>query len=160
MSRRQRLPFDAYTVTGSVWHVTVCASRQAGPVFADPASARLILDAFENGCRFYQAILHVVCVMPDHVHLLVEIRNVGLVELIGRVKSFSMTQWWKQGNQGMLWQESFYDHGIRGSRDFDATMTYILNNPVSAELVSEWEVYPFIAGTLIREDDGSVIDGL
>jgi REP element-mobilizing transposase RayT len=158
--RRQRLPLDAYAIDGSVWHATICASRQVGPVFADPANAGLILDTFESGCRFLKAIPYVVCIMPDHVHLLVEVRDIGLVDLIGRIKSFSMSQWWKQGNQGMLWQESFYDHGIRGSRDFDATMTYILNNPVSAELVSEWEVYPFIAGTLIREDDGSEMDGL
>ena len=71
-----------------------------------------------------------------------------------------MTQWWKQNNRGMLWQESFHDHGIRGSRDFDATVTYILNNPVEAELVSEWEAYPFNAGALIRDDDGSVSEEL
>jgi REP element-mobilizing transposase RayT len=98
--------------------------------------------------------------MPNHVHLLVEVRDMGLVDLVGRVKSFSMTQWWKQGNHGLLWQESFYDHGIRGSRDFEATMTYILNNPVESELASEWEAYPFIAGSLIRDDDRLASDEL
>ena len=157
MSRRQRLPFDAYTITGSVWHVTVCTSPQAGQAFSDPGSARLVLDGFEGGCRFHKTIPYVVCVMPDHVHLLVEVRDLNLVELIGRIKSFSMTQWWKQGNHGLLWQESFYDHGIRGARDFDTTVTYILNNPVKAEMVSEWEAYPFIAGALIRAE-GSLDD--
>jgi REP element-mobilizing transposase RayT len=160
MSRRQRLPLDAYAVNGSVWHATICTSRQVGAAFSESAGARLILDSFDNGCRFHKAIPHVVCVMPDHVHLLIEVRDIGLVELVGRVKSFSMMQWWKQGNHGLLWQESFYDHGIRGSRDFEATLTYILNNPVEAELASEWEAYPFIGGTLIREDDGLVSEGL
>jgi REP element-mobilizing transposase RayT len=55
-----------------------------------------------------------------------------------------------EGGKGTLWQTSFYDHGIRGSQDFEATVVYILDNPVKAELVEDWESYPHFAGTLIE----------
>ena len=50
-----------------------------------------------------------------------------------------------------FWQESFHDHGIRGPHDFDATVTYLLNNPVEAGLAQEWETYPLIGGSMISD---------
>lgn len=51
-----------------------------------------------------------------------------------------------------MWQQSFPNHGIRERRDFEATVTYLLSNPVEAGLVESWEAYPVIAGALIAGD--------
>jgi REP element-mobilizing transposase RayT len=92
--------------------------------------------------------------MPDHLHLLVEIRSIALVDLMRRTKSSSTKLWWRQGGHGQLWQESFHDRGVRDIPDFDAIATYILNNPVEAGLAEDWESYPLIVGTLIASRDG------
>ncbi len=146
--RRQRLPLDAYLTEGSTWHVTTRADCVHGPLFTNHSLGQLMLETFESGCRSYGAVPHLVCVMPDHVHLLVEVRTLGLVELVGRLKSYSTMLWRKQGNHGHLWQKSFYDHGIRGPRDFEATVEYILNNPIEAGLAEEWGIYPLIGGEI------------
>lgn len=94
--------------------------------------------------------------MPDHLHLLVEVRSVGLVDVMKRTKSYSTQLWWKHGGRGPLWQASFYDHGVRDIPDFEAIAAYIFSNPVKAGLVEEWESYPLFGGTMVeRHEFGS-----
>jgi REP element-mobilizing transposase RayT len=147
--RRQRLPLDAYDLEGSAWHVTVSVDRRNGAPFQSIKFGQDILDCFVPACEQDGAIAHLVCVMPDHLHALVEIRSEGLVKVIGRAKSATTRVWWKRGGTGALWQQSFHDHGIREPLDFEAAATYILNNPVEAGLGEEWESYPLVGGTLI-----------
>jgi REP element-mobilizing transposase RayT len=80
---------------------------------------------------------------------LIEVRSVGLLKVIGRAKSATTRVWWTRGGINALWQESFHDHGIREQQDFDATVNYVLNNPVDAGLVEEWESYLLIGGALV-----------
>lgn len=42
------------------------------------------------------------------------------------------------------WQQSFYDHIIKDSRDFINHIEYIRYNPVKASLVKKPEDYPFL----------------
>jgi REP element-mobilizing transposase RayT len=148
--RRQRLPPDAYRTIGSTWHVTTNVAHQNGSPFLDVAFGQQQLESFLKGCSICGAIPHVICIMPDHMHLLVEVRSVGLVDLMQRTKSFSTRLWWKYGKQGQLWQESFYDHGVRDTPDFEAIAAYIFSNPVEMGLVTEWESYPLFGGTMVE----------
>jgi putative transposase len=147
--RRQRLPLDAYRVHGSTWHVTVDVAKQNGSPFLDIDFGRKQLDSFVRGCAVCDAVPHVICIMPDHMHMLAEVRTVGLVDLLRRAKSYSTKLWWKRGGYGALWQESFYDHGVRDIQGFEAIATYIFNNPVEAGLVADWESYPLFGGRLV-----------
>jgi REP element-mobilizing transposase RayT len=144
---------DAYRVEGSAWHVTVNVARDNGQPFFELEVGRQQLRSFLRGCEICDAVPHLICLMPDHLHLLVEVRSVGLVDLMRRTKSSSTKLWWRQGGHGPLWQESFHDHGIRNFVDFDAIANYIVNNPVEAGLVEEWDAYPLIAGTLISSGE-------
>ncbi len=147
--RRQRLPADAYQASGSTWHVTVSVARHIENPFLDVGFGQQQLASFLKGCAICGANPYLVCLMPDHMHMLVEVRTVGLVDLIRRTKSFSTRLWWQHGGNGALWQESFYDHGVRDIPDFEAIATYIFNNPVKAGLVAEWESYPLFGGTMV-----------
>ena len=144
-----RLPLDAYSMEGSAWHVTVCVLREIGSPFNDVALGSRMLVALESGMRKRGAVPHLICLMPDHVHMVIEVRTIGLVDLMARLKSESTQTWWQLGRTGKLWQKNFYDRGIRKSDDFDAIATYILHNPVRAGLVEEWRMYPLIAGEMI-----------
>ena len=144
-----RLPAEAYRAAGSTWHVTIGVADRASRPFTDTALAESCLSAMAGRCAAKDAVLHLGCLMPDHAHLIIEIGTVGLTQLVGEVKSHTTRLWWSQGGTGPLWQRSFYDHGIRGSRDFEATVAYVLDNPVRAGLVEDWSAYPYLAGALI-----------
>ncbi len=150
--RRQRLPAGAYQVIGSTWHVTTNVAAQNGSPFLDIDFGQRQLASFLKGCSICGAIPYVVCLMPDHLHMLVEIGTVGLVDLMQRTKSYSTRLWWNYGQHGPLWQESFYDHGVRDIPDFEAIAAYIFENPVKAGLVAEWESYPLFGGTMVGQE--------
>ena len=149
-NRKQRLPLDTYCVDGSTWHVTTNVASRYGRPFLDVDIGRKQLQSFLRGCAICDAVPHLVCLMPDHLHMLVEVRSVGLVDLMRRTKSSSTKLWWRQGGSDSLWQQSFHDRGVRDVRDFEEIATYILSNPVEAGLTAEWESYPLIGGTLIN----------
>jgi REP element-mobilizing transposase RayT len=145
------LPDEAYVEAGSAWHVTIGFQDRQSSLLKNEELALEITNLLAVRAKSPISGLHLYCLMPDHLHLLVEVTNTGLVEVVGELKSTTTRMWWKHGGQGRLWQSRFYDHGIRGSRDLEATIAYIVNNPVKAGIVKEWEEYPYIAGTLISQ---------
>jgi putative transposase len=42
---------------------------------------------------------------------------------------------------GKFWQHESYDHVVRSAKEFRAVVSYILNNPVKADLVGNWTDY-------------------
>ena len=71
-------------------------------------------------------------VMPNHVHLLVELAEAAkrpLGSVIGNIKA-KVTSWAKRnGMQHDIWQRGFHEHIIRGSEDFEHVWNYIETNP-------------------------------
>ncbi len=113
-------PFARYFVT---WCV---ASRR--PVLASSILQR----AFRNETAALEAakdiILLACCVMPDHVHLLLELGGrLSLSQVVGRLKSCI-----RQVQPGILWQENFFDHRIRSSTGEEDFALYIFMNPYRA----------------------------
>ncbi|MDE0013511.1 MAG: hypothetical protein OXU36_20380 [Candidatus Poribacteria bacterium] len=43
------------------------------------------------------------------------------------------------GRRGAFWHHESYDHAIRHSNEWQRIITYVLNNPVKADLVDEWK---------------------
>ncbi len=90
--------------------------------------------------------LHAYCIMSNHVHILLTntCDEKPFQHVLGSMKANSA----KRANQvldrtGMtFWQAESYDHIVRDERSFCRIITYILNNPVSAGLVSSWQDWP------------------
>jgi REP element-mobilizing transposase RayT len=47
------------------------------------------------------------------------------------------------GRGGAFWHHESYDHVVRDEKEFERIIWYILNNPVKAGLVKNWEDWPF-----------------
>ncbi|MBI5352771.1 MAG: transposase [Chloroflexi bacterium] len=47
------------------------------------------------------------------------------------------------GREGAFWQDESYDHVIRNNGEFERIVSYVLENPVKAGLVSKWEDWPW-----------------
>ena len=146
--KRIRLPTDAYLLPGSAWLVTIGTQGRAA-VFADAVLAGEVMGVVRDRCAARGAILDAFCLMPDHAHLLLQVRRSGLVDVVGDVKSNATRVWWRRGGNGALWQRSFHDRGIRDARDYERAAVYVLENPVRAGLMGDWGEYPFVGGALV-----------
>ncbi len=149
--KRIRLDLATYGVPGLVWHLTV-GTRGRQPVLVDPWMAETIVESITFQCAKAKADLLIYCVMPEHVHVVISIGEEGdLISILHDFKSFTTNRWRKRTGQDNLWQESFYDHGVRRSERMDDLIAYVIKNPVDAGLVPDWQDYPWIGGSLIDD---------
>jgi REP element-mobilizing transposase RayT len=87
-----------------------------------------------------------VCLMPDHVHLLLAPSGNGesVSDIVRRLKTMMCTVLRRRFNIYLKWQTSFYDHVLRDRKgtdaEFNAISRYIYDNPVTAGYPSH---YPF-----------------
>ncbi len=85
------------------------------------------------------------CLMPNHVHLVVVVPDEAppLQKTLQRLKSYTATQANKLlGLTGAFWQAESYDHVVRNG-ELERIISYVLENPVKAGLVAEWERWPY-----------------
>lgn len=74
------------------------------------------------------------CIMPDHVHLILTVHpdddgRAQLAPTISRVvQQFKGAVTKKIGRP--IWQKSYFDHVIRGQRDYEEIWRYIEENPL------------------------------
>ena len=82
-------------------------------------------------------------VMPNHVHLLVEVWQTPMVELIKDWKGYSARHINRLlGRRGKLWQDKYWDRYIRDEAHYRKVVHYIETNPVKAGLVKSPEQWP------------------
>jgi putative transposase len=138
--KRIRLPRQEYEVPGRPFFITICAQYRR-PLFADRKYANLTFGLLLEGHLATKAELTVVCLMPDHLHLLIAPTERNLLPLLGAWKSFTTKVLHDAGVHGKVWQRSFYDHAVReGDGDVSA---YTLGNPVRAGVIEDSGAYPY-----------------
>ncbi len=143
--KRIRLNRSVYSQAGHTFSVTLGTSPRL-PVFSDVrfglsciAELRSLAAATSTGVWAY-------CLMPDHVHLLLEIGAAPLPTFLQAWKSRCYHVRRAQGHAGRFWQRSFFDHALRSAEDLQRAVDYILANPVRKGLVAEAGSYP-LAGS-------------
>ena len=82
--------------------------------------------------------------MPDHVHLLLQLKKGNLSEVVQKLKSVSAIKLNKAiGRKGRFWQPGFHDHALRKEECVKSIARYIVANPLRAGLVKNLRQYPF-----------------
>lgn len=78
------------------------------------------------------------CVMPNHVHVVVQpFRGSELPEILKAWKSFTSRKIGTiLGTKGVFWQSEYYDHLIRDESEYQHYVNYTLQNPAVAGLDS------------------------
>ena len=114
-------------------------------MFLDPATAdATIAQILRTASEEHFSIL-AYCLMPDHVHLLVE----GTTEHAD-VRRFAKMSKQRSGAvhalrfRERLWQEGYHDHILRKDDDVKGIARYILENPIRAGLVRAAAEYPHL----------------
>src|SRR5713226_8641722 len=69
------LPQDQY-VGCRLYFVTICCEKRR-KIFANPSNAITLLDDLKSVSQKNNFLLHAYCVMPDHVHILVEGQSIN-----------------------------------------------------------------------------------
>ena len=94
-----------------------------------PDCARHVRDVWEfhNGKHYH---LGAWVIMPNHVHLLVEVNETAKLEMIIRVwKTFSCRLINRSiRRQGALWMPDYFDRYIRNGRHFSNALSYLRRN--------------------------------
>ena len=115
----------------------------------DPRIARLVEAAlFHFDGKRYRLIAWVV--MPNHVHVLVEIFVGGSLEkVLHSWKSYTATEANKiLQRHGRFWFREYFDRYIRNERHFTNAVRYIHQNPVQAGLVEKAEAWAYSSAGL------------
>jgi primosomal protein N' (replication factor Y) len=118
-----------------------------------PEARRKVLDACVHW-HGKKMKCYIACVMPNHVHLLIQplpVKEAGkegvhpLQEILHSIKSFSAHEVNKVMNRsGPVWQQESFDRMIRSESDLHEKWNYIWNNPRELGLVGPTEEYPYI----------------
>jgi len=106
-----------------------CYHRRVG--FDSPERYDLFLQILERMRRRFLLCIYGYVVMPQHVHLLVNEAEHGLLaDAIHYLKlSFA-----KGLGAGVFWQKGYYDRNVRHDHEFMEKLEYIHQNPVKRGL--------------------------
>jgi putative transposase len=80
-----------------------------------------------------------VCLMPDHLHLLLELGSCPLASVVQRIKGCSS----RACGIGRLWQPNYFDRRLRREDDLGTAIRYVLQNPLKAQLVDDLRRWPW-----------------
>lgn len=109
----------------------------------DPHAAAVVEENWLHSDGEHYRLLAWV-VMPNHVHLLVEIWQTPQAQLIKDSKGFTARRINRlRERRGKLWQDNYWDRYIRDETHYRKVVRYIEANPVKAGLVQTPEQWPF-----------------
>jgi len=135
-----RLNRSLYQERNQFFSITICTFNK---ITLLNEFRELIFKSAIGGHLSTKSDLAAVCVMPDHVHLLLAPTLENLIDLIGKWKSYSTHLMRGKGVIGKVWQRSFFDHAVRKDEDLIKVAEYIVCNPVRKGLVQDWRHYPY-----------------
>lgn len=124
---------------------------------ADPRVAEMVKREIHN---LHPQTYHLVayCIMPNHVHLLIDLQDIPDLQPLRPGQHYTALSHAMRllkgrtgylgrkmvGGSGAFWQHESYDHAVRDERELMRIVKYILDNPVKAGLVADWQEYPFL----------------
>ena len=103
--------------------------------------------------------LHAFCLMPNHVHLLMEQGEEPLETVFKRI-GVTYAAWFnrKYDRVGHLFQDRFRSENVETERYYMTVLRYILYNPVKAGMVSEPGAYRWSSFLAYEKGTGSITD--
>ena len=131
-----RMPHYDYS-TGNYYFVTIC-THEKQCIFGMPQKKNglgLFVQQHIQRIQTHYSSAYVdkYVVMPNHVHMILVIKNSGevdLAQIIGQFKSGVTREVRKAQPNIRLWQRSFHDHVIRNQKQYEKIWSYIENNPL------------------------------
>jgi len=141
-------------IEGGTYFLTLVTYKRQ-KLFSSPHTRELFFEALQHVKHYHPFILLAYCILPDHIHLLIELPedDINYSMRIGEIKKrFSKIYFAKCGvpnkpqirkdNQAQIWQNRFWEHYIRDEKDLSQHIDYIHYNPVNHRLVNQTIDWP------------------
>jgi putative transposase len=113
-------------------------------VLRQATAAQIVVDAmlWFDGARY---ALIAWCVMPNHVHVVIEPRDThSLSQIVKSWKAFTAARINAMlARSGRLWAPDYFDRFMRSDGHLATTVAYVENNPVAAKLCPRPADWPF-----------------
>lgn len=115
----------------------------------------LLRQSFKNAKEFFDFDIYSICVLPDHIHMILIPENINnYPKIISAIKHyFSKNLNVNTNNKSKIskrekgvWQRRYWEHTIRSEEDLQKHIDYIHFNPIKHNLVNEiknWEYSSF-----------------
>jgi len=135
LSTRKRIRFslDVYQ-QGYAFSITI-GTFQRYPWFRlYPELAGAATPLFPEMVQARQTVLFSLCIMPDHLHLLLKDEDVVDFVRLFRGRLTPLARRLEHGR--VLWQGIFYDHALREEESLEKVARYIRQNPVRSGIIS------------------------
>lgn len=137
MARRPRIDIAGY------YHV-VNRGVEKRVVFYDKDDFEYFITILSKGCEQFNIVLHNYCLMSNHYHLLLEIKEESLSRFMRYLNSTYAIYFNKKYKRvGHLWQGRFKSWYVTNEAYLYILMRYIEQNPLKAKMVDKIEYYPY-----------------
>ena len=133
-----------HSIPGFYYSLTVCTLDKR-PLLANTEAADIIFKSFDWLEANDRLEWFCVVVIPDHIHGVIQLGSKQtLPRLMQSFKSFTAKEInARLGRSGSLWQDAYYEHGIRRDESLKAIIRYCYENPVRRGLVKVAKDYPY-----------------
>lgn len=130
------LRLGRFSQCGASYFLTICTDQRK-PGLAHATLAPKLLECADDPPTGWK--LRSIVIMPDHVHLLIELTVVP--SLSDSVRLFKGRSSVFLREHGLKWQRGSYDHRLRPTDDLLPVFLYILLNPYRADLLRPTETW-------------------
>jgi len=120
--------------------------NSTGPKFLkEPEIAEIVADCLKYWAEKERYTLICFCIMSNHVHLMLTDIEKQLFRILQTIKTYTATKANEKLNRKgeQFWQRESYDNLVRDEEDLSIKLRYILNNPVKANLITNWKDWRF-----------------
>jgi putative transposase len=141
LPQRKFLPHatPAWVRPGAAFFLTLCCVPRGANHLCHETVAGLLFEAAEFRHRAERWFVHLLLLMPDHLHGLVSFSaEEEMKKVIANFKGIAAKR------AGIVWQRDFFDHRLRSDESFDEKARYIRMNPVRMGLVASPELWPYV----------------
>lgn len=130
MPKRGRILMD------SAYYHIMARGNQKQKIFLEEGDFEKYLVLLKRYKRKYQFQLYAWCLMPNHVHLVLEINDTSQLAKIMQGISLAYVKWFnkKYGKVGHLWQGRYKSLAIQKEAYILDCINYIETNPVRADM--------------------------
>ena len=148
------------TIENGCYHI-ITRGNQKQSVFAEPQDYEEYLHILTKCKKRYKFKLYCFCLMPNHVHLIIEVKEPRKLSKIMKVLNLSYTLYFnsKYKKVGHLWQDRFKSRIVEKDAYLLECINYIETNPVRASLVSHINEYPWNS-YIFRVENNNILDNL
>ncbi len=108
-----------------------------------PEVGRMVLEAWTRMQATGKIRLHAVCIMPNHIHIVLQ-KPEGAADIpIGPFLKSQKGFTGRKANELLgltgrpFWEKNYFDRDVRPGK-FDRLIRYVLENPVAAGLADDW----------------------